>query len=220
MRELTPQEKQVVRALISDNYYQKGNSLRLGELITKIFPVDCIKPATQINNLTPPFISISYDRTNVEFSAILDAIHLMDLLVEKKYLILTEFIPNNGIIGIDKHNNHYEERSIINFDNRDLWNFLNHHYYVTNALIDFAKDFKTIQQRNFEEQQCSAWMGVGVAVVVGVASILIGISTKNTPTTINDEQLIRIETAIKSTMVDTTLTQNIDSLTIINPMKQ
>ncbi len=153
MREFTPQEKQVVKALISDNYYHKGNSLRLGELITKIFPIDCIKPATQINNLTPPFIYISYDRTNVEFSTILDAIHLLDLLVEKKYLILTEFIPNDGIIGIDKHNdNHYEERSIINFDNRDLWNFLNHHYYVTNALIDFATDFKTIEQRRYEDE--------------------------------------------------------------------
>lgn len=175
MREFTPEEKKVIKNLIE--WFPNGSSIQLGEVLRKLYPIEYIKPS--INNNEEYYkhtIEICYNKEEVSLSTILETINLFDLLVQQKYIITKELYTCN-IIGEENDMLYQFEKDknivitpIINYYDYDLWKFLCNHFYITNSLIDFASDFKSIEQRRFDEQNCSTWIGIVTAIVIGIMS--------------------------------------------------
>ena len=106
---------------------------------------------------------------------------------------------------------HYVKTSIINYYQYDLWEFLCSYFYVTNALVDFAKDFKTVEQRRYEEQLnvanetlvetkktlAKSNYSFIVALVALLVSIIFGLYQSCSQQEINSEQINIIISAIK-----------------------
>lgn len=161
MRSITTEEQKVIRKLIE--WQSDGQSIRLGEVLLKLYPIEYIKPSEKKDEFYKNALEISFDYNNTSLSKILEAINIIDLLIKNDYLVAKEFFANDNI-GKEKadcdlpemeHSSseeHYVHTSLMNYYNYNLWNLLNCYYYVTNSLIDFAKDFKTVEQRRFEEQ--------------------------------------------------------------------
>lgn len=154
MRELTDTERKLVRALI--NNVSRKSGLRIGEVLLQVYPIEYIEK----NKVDDPFyketIKICHKAEEGLESKLYEAFSLIIMLIEHRYIVAKEFI-NKEIIG--KKNplcypldNRHEERTYFNYYDVELWKLLNSHYAVTNALVDFAKDFKTIEQRRFEAQ--------------------------------------------------------------------
>lgn len=175
MRNFTTSERAVVKKLIE--WCSDGQSIRLGEILLKLFPIQSIKPsAKKDEEFYKHTIDICYNQKKVSLSKILEAINLFDLLVQRNYIVIKKFFPTN-IIGTEKKgmyilkkDEYFVEVPIMNYYNYDLWEFLCNHFYVTNGLIDFATDFKSIEQRRSDEQNCTAWMGIIAAIGIGIAT--------------------------------------------------
>ena len=91
-------------------------------------------------------------------------------------------------------NQHYVETPIVNYYQYDLWEFLCNHFYVTNALVDFAKDFKTPEQRRHNCTTNISVAAIIVSVIIGITSPYISkcISEKS-----DKESLEQVVSAIK-----------------------
>lgn len=179
MRSITEEEQKVIKKLIE--WQSNGQSIKLGEVLLKLYPIEYIKPSDKEGDFYRHALEISYDYNNTSSSKILEAINIIDLLIKKDYLIAKEFYADNiigekkTVCGLPKMNHisnktRYVETTLMNYYSYDLWNMLNSYYYVTNSLIDFAKDFKTVEQRRFDEQNCSTWIGIVTAIVIGIMS--------------------------------------------------
>lgn len=170
MREFTDTEKDLVKALIQNVSRKSG--FRLGEVLLQVYPIEFIEK----NKLDDPFyketIKICHKvEENLE-SKLYEAFSLIIMLIEHRYIVAKEFI-NKDIIG--KKNplcysldNLHEERTYFNYYDVELWELLNSHYAITNALVDFAKDFKTPEQRR---HNCT----IKISIAAIFVSILIGI---------------------------------------------
>lgn len=175
MRNFTASERAVVKKLIE--WCSDGQSIRLGEILLKLFPIEYIKPSDKKDEeFYKHTIDICYNEKKVSLSKILEAINIFDLLVQRNYIVIKKFYPTN-IIGTEKQgmyllnkDEHFVKVPIMNYYNYDLWDFLCNHFYVTNGLVDFASDFKSIEQRRSDEQNCTAWMGIIAAIGIGIAS--------------------------------------------------
>lgn len=213
MREFTDTERKLVKALIYNVSRKSG--LRIGEVLLHVYPIEYIEK----NKVDDPFyketIKICHKvEENLE-SKLYEAFSLIIMLIEHRYIVAKELIDKE-IIG--KKNplcysldNRYEERTYFNYYDIELWKLLNSHFSVTNSLVDFAKDFKTVEQRRFEEQlneakesliisqkglkisQCSFF----VAILTLLGTIGFGIWQKCTQQEIDSEQINTIISAIK-----------------------
>lgn len=179
MRDITPEEQRIIKELII--WQSNGQSIKIGELLLKLYPIEYIEPSNKAEEFYKNTLDISYDNKNTSLSKILEAVNIIDLLIKKDYLVAKEFFTNN-IIGeknIDcslldmEHSSskkHYVHTTLMNYYSYDLWNILNSYYYVTNSLVDFAKDFKTPEQRR---HNCTTKISVAaiiVSVIIGIAS--------------------------------------------------
>ena len=220
MRSITDEEQKVIKKLIE--WQSNGQSIKLGEVLLKLYPIEYIKPSDKEGDFYRHALEISYDYNNISSSKILEAINIIDLLIMKDYLIAKEFYADNIIgekktdCGLPKMNHisnktRYVETTLMNYYSYDLWNMLNSYYYVTNSLIDFAKDFKTVEQRRFEEQLNEAkeslitsQKGLKISLCSFIVAILtllgtigFGIWQKCTQQEIDSEQINTIISAIK-----------------------
>ena len=179
MRSITEEEQKVIKKLIE--WQSNGQSIKLGEVLLKLYPIEYIKPSDKEGDFYRHALEISYDYNNTSSSKILEAINIIDLLIKKDYLIAKEFYADNIIgekktdCGLPKMNHisnktRYVETTLMNYYSYDLWNMLNSFYYVTNSLIDFAKDFKTPEQRR---HNCTT----NISIVAIIASVIIGIAS-------------------------------------------
>lgn len=208
MRSITEEEQKVIKKLIE--WQSNGQSIKLGEVLLKLYPIEYIKPSDKEGDFYRHALEISYDYNNTSSSKILEAINIIDLLIKKDYLIAKEFYADNIIgekktdCGLPKMNHisnktRYVETTLMNYYSYDLWNMLNRYYYVTNSLIDFAKDFKTIEQRRFEEQleeakESTCWSRITTmfAFITICSTIMYNCSDNKN----NSEQINRIISAI------------------------
>lgn len=213
MRELTSTEQQLIRVLIQNVSINSG--LRIGDVLMQVYPIEFMKK----NKLEEPFyketIKICHKaEEGIEFK-IYEAFSLIIMLIEQRYIVAKEFIEKD-IIG-EKNTfcysfeNRHEERTYFNYYNIDLWKLLNSHYSITNSIVDFAKDFKTIEQRRFDEQlndakeslansqkglKISQW-SFFVTILTLLGTIGFGIWQKYTQQEIDSEQINVIISAIK-----------------------
>ena len=174
----------------------------MGEVLRNLFPeIEYIKPS---KNKTEEFykhtIDICYNEKQCSLSDILEVVNLFDLLVKQNYIVVKQLFPierigeeHQGMYPI-MENQHYVETPIVNYYQYDLWEFLCNHFYVTNALVDFAKDFKTPEQRRHNCTTNISVAAIIVSVIIGITSPYISkcISEKS-----DKESLEQVVSAIK-----------------------
>lgn len=213
MREFTDTERKLVKALI--NNVSRKSGLHIGEVLLQVYPIEYIEK----NKVDDPFyketIKICHKvEENLE-SKLYEAFSLIIMLIEHRYIVAKELIDKE-IIG--KKNplcyslvNRHEERTYFNYYDIELWKLLNSHFSVTNSLVDFAKDFKTVEQRRFEEQLNEAkeslinsQKGLKISLCSFIVAILtllgtigFGIWQKCTQQEIDSEQINTIISTIK-----------------------
>lgn len=157
MRNFTPSEKKVVKELIK--WSSNGHSIQLGEVLRRLFPIEYIKRSPKQNEeFYKHTIEICYNVKKVLIEDILEAICLFELLAQRNYILVKQTFSIE-IIGEEQYlmravsdDTYYVETLLVNYYNNNLWEFLCSYYYVTNGLKDFAKDFKSIEQRRHEAE--------------------------------------------------------------------
>ena len=200
MRDFTDTEQRAVRKLIE--WSTNGQSIRLGEVLRNLFPeIEYIKPSkNKKEELYKHTIDICYNEKQCSLSNILEVVNLFDLLVKQNYIVVKQLFPierigeeHQGMYPI-MENQHYVETPIVNYYQYDLWEFLCNHFYVTNALVDFAKDFKTPEQRRHNCTTNISVAAIIVSVIIGITSPYISkcISEKS-----DKESLEQVVSAIK-----------------------
>lgn len=199
MRDFTDTEQRAVRKLIE--WSTNGQSIRLGEVLRNLFPeIEYIKPSkNKKEEFYKHTIDICYNEKQCSLS-ILEVVNLFDLLVKQNYIVVKQLFPierigeeHQGMYPI-MENQHYVETPIVNYYQYDLWEFLCNHFYVTNALVDFAKDFKTPEQRRHNCTTNISVAAIIVSVIIGITSPYISkcISEKS-----DKESLEQVVSAIK-----------------------
>ena len=200
MRDFTDTEQRAVRKLIE--WSTNGQSIRLGEVLRNLFPeIEYIKPSkNKKEEFYKHTIDICYNEKQCSLSDILEVVNLFDLLVKQNYIVVKQLFPierigeeHQGMYPIIE-NQHYVETPIVNYYQYDLWEFLCNHFYVTNALVDFAKDFKTPEQRRHNCTTNISVAAITVSVIIGITSPYISkcISEKS-----DKESLEQVVSAIK-----------------------
>ena len=200
MSDFTDTEQRVVRKLIE--WSTNGQSIRLGEVLRNLFPeIEYIKPSkNKKEEFYKHTIDICYNEKQCSLSNILEVVNLFDLLVKQNYIVVKQLFPierigeeHQGMYPI-MENQHYVETPIVNYYQYDLWEFLCNHFYVTNALVDFAKDFKTPEQRRHNCTTNISVAAIIVSVIIGITSPYISkcISEKS-----DKESLEQVVSAIK-----------------------
>jgi hypothetical protein len=200
MRNFTDAEQRTVRKLIE--WSTNGQSIRLGEVLCNLFPeIEYIKPSkNKKEEFYKHTIDICYNEKQCSLSDILEVVNLFDLLVKQNYIVVKQLFPierigeeHQGMYPI-MENQHYVETPIVNYYQYDLWEFLCNHFYVTNALVDFAKDFKTPEQRRHNCTTNISVAAIIVSVIIGITSPYISkcISEKS-----DKESLEQVVSAIK-----------------------
>ena len=200
MRDFTDTEQRAVRKLIE--WSTNGQSIRLGEVLCNLFPeIEYIKPSkNKKEEFYKHTIDICYNEKQCSLSDILEVVNLFDLLVKQNYIVVKQLFPierigeeHQGMYPI-MENQHCVETPIVNYYQYDLWEFLCNHFYVTNALVDFAKDFKTPEQRRHNCTTNISVAAIIVSVIIGITSPYISkcISEKS-----DKESLEQVVSAIK-----------------------
>lgn len=200
MRDFTDTEQRAVRKLIE--WSTNGQSIRLGEVLRNLFPeIEYIKPSkNKKEEFYKHTIDICYNEKQCSLSNILEVVNLFDLLVKQNYIVVKQLFPierigeeHQGMYPI-MENQRYVETPIVNYYQYDLWEFLCNHFYVTNALVDFAKDFKTPEQRRHNCTTNISVAAIIVSVIIGITSPYISkcISEKS-----DKESLEQVVSAIK-----------------------
>ena len=200
MRDFTDTEQRAVRKLIE--WSTNGQSIRLGEVLRNLFPeIEYIKLSkNKKEEFYKHTIDICYNEKQCSLSNILEVVNLFDLLVKQNYIVVKQLFPierigeeHQGMYPI-MENQHYVETPIVNYYQYDLWEFLCNHFYVTNALVDFAKDFKTPEQRRHNCTTNISVAAIIVSVIIGITSPYISkcISEKS-----DKESLEQVVSAIK-----------------------
>lgn len=200
MRDFTDTEQRAVRKLIE--WSTNGQSIRLGEVLRNLFPeIEYIKSSkNKKEEFYKHTIDICYNEKQCSLSNILEVVNLFDLLVKQNYIVVKQLFPierigeeHQGMYPI-MENQHYVETPIVNYYQYDLWEFLCNHFYVTNALVDFAKDFKTPEQRRHNCTTNISVAAIIVSVIIGITSPYISkcISEKS-----DKESLEQVVSAIK-----------------------
>lgn len=221
MRDLTEKEKKIIERLkeFSSN---NGQSISLGNLLRKVFPIEYIEKNCNEDEFYKQTVVICYDKLNTNYSDILEAINLFVLLSEKGYILIKQFFEGtligekNELMRVVSEQKHWVEERILNYHKLDLWELLNSHYYVTNALVDYSKDFKTIEQRRHEKElktaKSSLHWSIGSFVIAFITLLFTLVFQMCGSQTIDREQIQSILKAINQSHSN----QMIDSIEQIN----
>jgi hypothetical protein len=222
MRALTDNEKEIAKKL--NEFYSKGNSIKLGELLRRIFPIDCIEQNQKEDDFYKKTVTVCYDSAHTNIEDIYEAINLFVLLIQKDYLVVKDFVPAN-IIGEKNYmpfllseGKHVVETRMFNYYKFDLWELLCSNYYVTASLTDFIKDFKTVEQRRHEEQLKEAKASVcwsRLACIISIATLFMTICCdcfqQKLPSTLDEEQFKTLREDIKNLRIVTPIQTEIKS---------
>lgn len=228
MRNLTRAEKNIIKELLAN--YSNGQSIRLGEILLKVYPIEYIEPGKKDDYFYKNTINLCYDSSHITDNNILEAVNLFDLLIRKNYLVTKTFIDCD-IIGkkcreMRLATNHYRTVNLMNYYDYDLWTLLCSHYYVTNSLVDFAEDYKTGEQRRHEAEMKIALKSVKwskraavIALITLFLSVVFDIKQMCSSQKIDASQISTIEkTAIKNNLVKEPLTVEIKDTILTKPV--
>lgn len=176
MRELTKKEKTIVTTLVQK--YQPNSTLTIGEILMELYQIKAIRKYEPTESELHYFSEKELSQVRVEYEYdpqkdfsvdFYEAILLICYLIDNNYLIINYSSFTDSTIGEFSKIMH-SDGSVLKIQNfydvfpYKIWLLLNGTFIVTNALIDFAKDFKTIEQRRFETQIDNLWRTHGQAM--------------------------------------------------------
>lgn len=170
MRDLSKNEKNVIREIIANNDYSSPSTL--GDILIKLYNITWIEKNSKPDVFYENTVVMCLERESEPL--VYEAISLFYLLKENRYIVSKELIKQD-IIGekwgtvdlADDRSNQLETR-IFNFYEHNLWNLLDSQFIVTNSLMDFAKDFKTPSQRVNEKNLFWCKVGILAAILIGL----------------------------------------------------
>lgn len=107
------------------------------------------------------------------FSDLLLIINLLQKFENENLIVFSNRLKSNVFPNFDNDNGN--NISYLNINNHKIEEYIKENYYSqiipTTTLIDIAEnDFKTVEQRRFDEQNCSTWIGIVTAIVIGIMS--------------------------------------------------
>ena len=221
MRNLNKSERKLVNSIIG--HYHDGQSITLGSLLLEIYPIEYIKPSDKNDDFYKKTITISYNRAQITDSILLEAINLFDLLISERYILIKNLF-NKEIIGeenrmayISDKEHHFCEIHLPNFYDYDLWSMLNSYYYVSNSLFDFARDYKTVEQRHHEDEmnvalKSARWSKIAAIIAFVTLCFSMGsdIYQLCNPQYVNSNQINAIQNSIKGNHIVEPLNVQID----------
>lgn len=247
MRELTDKEKTLTNTLVKR--YQPNSDLVIGDILLDLYNITYIAKHTSSPSdsfYKDAIIVGYYYDPNINFdSDFYEALLLIDYLVRNEYLILKPMLykeeigVRNTMASIfDPKTGNYGIKSISIFDvfNFKTWPLLNSTFIVTNVLKDYAKDFKTIEQRRFEKQLKDTKKALKIsqrglaisiaALFISITSSFISIWISKQDTNVNPKQINDIEKAIRNSKTDLsqpieiTLKDTIKIINTVSPKEQ
>ena len=182
MRELTKNEKRLVTAIVTKCV--PNSTVNIGKILKEIYNIYFMQKYSPSSD-EEKYISES-DYSSVIFhyttckernfqAEINEAILLLLLLKKEGYIFMnySSFISNKSEIG-EKHEmlnsmqDNFRDEKIQIFDRysgTNLWELLNSNCIVTNSLRDYAKDFKTEEQRRFRTSIRYTWIAIVISLI-------------------------------------------------------
>lgn len=185
MRELTENEKDVVRTLLQES--NVDSPITIGDVLKQVYSISYIGESSyQDSPLYQESITVIMAPDSKVKNDLYEAIALIWELVERRYLIVKQLIPAKSE-PIDKYivmsmmegpSEEFENQiTIFNYSEGNLWSLLNSNFIATNALRDFAKNdkFQTVEQRRHNQSVLLAKVGIAVAIIVGAIAALLSL---------------------------------------------
>ena len=169
MRDLSKNEKSVIREIIANNNYD--SPLTLGDILIKLYKISWIEKNSKPDVFYENTVVMCLERESEPF--VYEAISLFYFLKENRYIVSKELIKQDiigekwGIVEMSDEGAKQLETRIFNFYEHNLWNLLDSQFIATNSLFDFAKDFKTPSQRLNENNLFWCKIGILAAILIG-----------------------------------------------------
>ena len=181
MRELTPKEKELCKALI-DKDRKEQHQLRIGDVLLDLYDFECIeKDVLGEKYQDYPFnirISCLSDKRKGIEEDLNEAIALLIMLKEKGMLsyiysksdeCFGDNTPKSYYLGEPEHS----EAAMLNYFSVDAWQLLDSYYYVSNSFIDYVSNgCKTIEQRRHEEEMSSMKCTNRISIAAAIIALL------------------------------------------------
>lgn len=181
MRELTPKEKKLCKALI-DKDRKEQHQLRIGDVLLDLYDFECIeKDVLGEKYQDYPFnirISCLSDKRKGIEEDLNEAIALLIMLKEKGMLsyiysksddCFGDNTPKSYYLGEPEHS----EAAMLNYFSVDAWQLLDSYYYVSNSFIDYVSNgCKTIEQRRHEEEMSSMKCTNRISIATAIIALL------------------------------------------------
>lgn len=180
MRDLSTREKKLVKEIIKECV--PGSETTIGMVLMPIYKIACIAKHMQDYNELRYLSESEYSSVYFQYynnnkrnfeSEIYEAILLL-LLLEKEGYIFFNFSSFNNVETIGEFCKSSTILDAANIDTKiiydvfpdhKLWYLLNSNCIVTNSLKDYAKDFKTEEQRNFKKSVYLTWIAISIALI-------------------------------------------------------
>lgn len=220
MRKLTENEKKLIKELI--DLYSPCSDIRIGDVLINLYPIQSFKRVTLPGDRSLAdnrFVEVAYYYFQGKdlICDLYESLVLIDELCKNRYLIIhqlySEKILDGEIIGeeinvmvpIDVNRNGMLCKiNLGNFLPIDLLLILSSNYTISNALKDYSRDFKTIEERRFEHQLDEAkkqttssrkafYVSLGAFALAAITLIL----TLIIPTKIHKTQIESIQNSIE-----------------------
>lgn len=201
MREFSKFEQGILRIFV-DLY--KEDRLCRANVLSELYG-----DTVYIINKTDDYNPLKYNKDKIEIKSILNDLVSIKFLYD--YLLKSGYINESSstklsisLDGRDKVLEDYSEYNIIYPDSTSWVNASNQSYkiWLSQVLIDLVDHkFKTPEQHRFEKQQKVTWFGIGVAILIGLISIILSLYSISKPTSLKESK--QIEQEIRSVKTET-----------------
>lgn len=238
MRNLSKFERKIVKHLVEARKNNRYDQMQFAYILSHFVAYDYISwERKEYSSYIKTFLQGNKADSKDVFYSIIDVIGLFMELQEKGYILLA----GTNLSPLEYPRFHFDKAKIENFVNSGLLiregndisipvenegDEINIYYgeivdiiekymdsivYPLQSLVDYKKHcYQTIEQRRF------FWTSIISLIAIGVA-IFIGYKSWNDDICINEDQLLRIENALKvssSSVLDSTKIQQFDTLEI------
>lgn len=178
MRDLTDNEKNVVKALIKKS--NVDNNYKIANVLMEIYDIDYFKKDNRDGELYKNTVIACVRDDNSTELLLYEALSLIIELIKKRFLLVKNFYKLDDFIGEKREmyikGDEHSQITLYNYSDLDLWQLLDSKFMATNALIDYqCNDYNTIEQQRHKETIKVSKCSIKVASIIGIISLIIGV---------------------------------------------
>ena len=178
MRDLTDNEKNVVKALIKKS--NVDNNYKIANVLMEIYDIDYFKKDNRNGELYKDTVIACVRDDNSTKVSLYEALSLIVELIENRFLLVQEFYRLDDFIGEKRemylNGDEHAQITLYNYSDLDLWQLLDSKFIATNALKNFQRNnYCTIEQQRHRDTIRVAKCSIIVAIIIGIVSLIIGI---------------------------------------------